>query len=918
MRMPIAISRSARLLGATFALALLAAPAHAADAPFTPRFAQTARGDIAAVGNTLLTCPTATAGCANAQGGVGGTLNNNSWNMTPVNTAGGTNNSSSATVTLPTGATVLWAGLYWGADTSAGAIGVAAPSAAAKGTVSFKVPGGSYQSISAAGADVLTSTSQASRYRAFRDVSALVTAAGAGTYSVADVQTGTGQDRFAGWALFVAYRDNAQAIRRLNVYDGLGTVDSTHTFSTPIAPFHTPATGAVTAKAGLLSFEGDASLATETATFNGQALADALNPANNAMNSTIEAGGTRFTGKSPDYVNQFGLDLDTFANAGALANDQSSATLAFSSTNEYFMPSAFFLVSDEGPATSTGGGPSVGGTAADGTTLSANPGSWNGTGPLTYTYQWERCNAAGNSCHDIAGATQSSYTPTGNDIGSTIRVVVTATNDAGSSTPVTSAATAVTVPTAPSSTAPPSLPAAATQGHTLTADPGTWKGTGTITNTYQWQRCDAAGNNCHDIAGATGRTYTPTADDAGGTLRVVVGASNAVGAGTPVTSAAIPVGAAPPPTNTSAPAVGGSGAQGHALMADPGTWSGTGPVTYTYQWQRCDANGANCQDIAGATDATYVPTGGDVGHTIRAEITATDDGGKTTTVTTTPTAPVAAASDPNDVSGVTGNLTAETSCQQLVGGAKYRRVALAGVGTVRVRAYTTGPALGTSPLRVTTEITGGKAKSVRYTFDGHAIAAAKAARFPAALTPAQLGKVGVHTLKTAVRGSRGAAKSVSMKLATVPCQTLFTAQRWKTTAGAGLRLRIDARTALTQLSFGVPAGLLPKQTAKPRTVGFIRLFVADAAKPIRYPLTLPGRGARSVMLAAKGRPTVTLRRGGLKVTRLPARSGVAEVTLYRVTKLDQATSPRPYTVKVTVTREGAKTQTLSAKPRAPR
>jgi hypothetical protein len=279
---------------------------------------------------------------------------------------------------------------------------------------------------------------------------------------------------------------------------------------------------------------------------------------------------------------------------------------------------------------------------------------------------------------------------------------------------------------------------------------------------------------------------------------------------------------------------------------------------------------------------------------------------------------VQAASDPNDVSGVTGNLTAETSCQQLVGGAKYRRVALAGVGTVRVRAYTTGPALKASPLRLTTEVTGGRARSVRYSFDGKAIAAAKGARFPAALTPSQLGKVGVHTLKTAVKGRRGAARSVSMKLATVPCQTLFTAQRWTTTAGAGLRLRIDARSALRALSFGVPAALLPRQTAGARTVGFIRLFVADAAKPVRYPLTLPARGARTAMLAAQGRPTVTLRRGGLKVAGLPARSGVAEVTLYRVTKLDRATSRRPYTVRVTVSREGATTQTLSAKPKAPR
>jgi Ig domain of plant-specific actin-binding protein len=816
MRTPFAISRSTRLLGATLALALVAAPAHAADTPFAPRFAQTARGDVTAVGNTSMTCPAAAANCAAAQGGAA--YSNNDFTMAYVDAdadATTTLDSSAAAVTLPAGSTVLWAGLYWSGHSSS----------VNRGKVQFKAPGaGSYTQLTAAPADVLSSTTQAARYRAFRDVTAQVAAAGGGTYWVGDVQSTTGTDRFAGWALFVAYRDSAQPVRRLNVYDGLGTVDSTHTFQTTIAPFHTPATGTVTTKAGLLTFEGDAGIASETASFNGHALSDALNPVGNVMNSTIEAGGANFTAKTPNYANQLGMDLDVYANPGALANDQSSASLAFSSTNEYFMPSAFFLVSDEGPATSTGAGPTVGapggGVAHDGETLSADPGTWNGTGTLTYAYQWQRCDANGANCVDIPGATASHYTPTGADVGHTVRVVVTATNEAGTSTPTASTPVAIKASSAPVSATPPVL--------------------------------------------------------------------------------------------------SGPAAQGHPLTADPGNWSVPGPATYTYQWQRCDANGANCVDIAGATDDTYTPSAADVGHTLRAEITATNDAGATST-TTTPSAPVQAASDPGDLAGVAGGLIDQTSCQQLVGGAKYRRVALAGIGTVRVRAYTTGPALRSSPLRLTTEVTGGKAKRVSYQLDGRAIGAANDPRHSATLTPAQLGKVGLHTLRTAVRGRRGAAKTVALTLQTEPCQTLFTAQRWRTTAGAGLRLRVDSRTALTQVSFKVPAALLPARGAKRRAAGSIRLYVGGQAKPLRYKLWLPKKGAAPRMLAGAGKPSVGFRKGRLRVTGLPLRTAAAEVTLHRVSKLDHPTSPRTYAVSARITREGAAAaETLAARPKPPR
>jgi hypothetical protein len=822
--MPAPFSRVVRLLcGCALALALLAAPAQAADAPFTTRFAQTVRGDVSAVGNTLMTCP-ASVSCTAAQGG--GAANNNSFTMAYVDVdgdgVGGTFDSSSAAVSLPAGSTVVWAGLYWAADTSAGTGGAAAPAPGSKDTVKFKVPGGSYQTIVASAGDVLTSSLQSSRYRASHDVTALVAAGGGGAYWVGNVQAGTGQDRFAGWALFVAYRDNAQPIRRLDVYDGLGTVDSGHSFQTTIAPFHTPATGTVTTKAGLLAFEGDAGIASETATFNGQALTDSLNPANNAMNSTIESGGANVTTKTPNYANQLGMDLDVFPGAGALANDQSSASLAFSSTIEYFMPSAFFLVSDEGPATSTGAGPTIGlpaggGAAHDGQTLSADPGSWNGTGTLIYTYQWQRCDANGANCQDIPGATQSTYTPGAADVGGAVRVVVTATNDAGSSAPTVSAPIAVTASSAPVNTAPPAL-------------------TGPVT-------------------------------------------------------------------------------QGQALAAGPGTWSVAGAVSYTYTWQRCDTDGSHCVDIPGATDATYTPGADDVGHALRAVVTATNDAGSTST-TTALSAPVVAAGD--DLGTVAGVLVGETSCQQLVGGAKYRRIQLGGIGTVRVRAYTSGPALKSSPVRLTTEITGGRARSVRYVLDGRAIGAGRGSRHPATLSPLQLGKVGKHTLKTAVRGVRGRAGTVALTLRTVPCQTLFTAQRWRTTAGAGLRLRIDSRTALTKLSFTVPAALLPKQTAKPRAAGFIRLYVGGRVKPVRLNLSLPGRGARPMLLAAAGKPTVSFGRGGLRVSGLPARTAVAEVTLYRVTKVDKATPRLAYTLRASITRTAGMAETLSARPKPPR
>jgi acid phosphatase type 7 len=80
--------------------------------------------------------------------------------------------------------------------------------------------------------------------------------------------------------------------------------------------------------------------------------------------------------------------------------------------------------------------PTISGTATDGSTLSASTGTW-ANAPTSYGYQWQRC--SGSSCSGTGG-TASSYLLTNADVGSTLRVSVTASNAAGSAS-ATSAST---------------------------------------------------------------------------------------------------------------------------------------------------------------------------------------------------------------------------------------------------------------------------------------------------------------------------------------------------------------------------------------------------------------------------------------------------------------------------------------------
>ena len=94
------------------------------------------------------------------------------------------------------------------------------------------------------------------------------------------------------------------------------------------------------------------------------------------------------------------------------------------------------------------------------------------------------------------------------------------------------------------------------------------------------------------------------------------------------------------PRNTVRPTISGTARQGDLLTADPGTWSGAQPMTFAYQWRRCDTNGANCSNIGGATSKTYTLTSADVGNKLRVRVRASNSAGSGT-ATSLPTAVVA-------------------------------------------------------------------------------------------------------------------------------------------------------------------------------------------------------------------------------------------------------------------------------------
>ena len=304
-------------------------------------------------------------------------------------------------------------------------------------------------------------------------------------------------------------------------------------------------------------------------------------------------------------------------------------------------------------------------TFTEGATLTADTSGLtdaDGLDNAAYTYQWVRTPSGGSDA-DISGATSKTYTPVSADVGATLKVKVTVTDDEGHDAMFESTPTAAVV-------AAPTLPEVSvmhggspiTEGGVATFTFTLSKTIGDIPLRVNIRRTETGNmmfpNNLGRsvvVFGPNQTTLTvsyPTVDDdttePNSTVTVEVLERDYYMPGTP-SMASVEVRDDDDSPATGSVTVTGTATEGRTLSADISGITdddGLDNASYVYQWVQTPSGGGDT-DISGATGATYVPVYADAGATLKVRVTVTDDEGHEATFTSAPTSAVAALPRPS-------------------------------------------------------------------------------------------------------------------------------------------------------------------------------------------------------------------------------------------------------------------------------
>lgn len=333
-------ARSAPRRGAAFAylLVLLAAFAGAVQAAPALRAQVVQRGNFLLIGNTLaqdcaVGVPAPIVGTVGACGiNTADTAPDVFWRadspgMGQAQADAGVTAAqarSSAVLQVPPGARITQAYLYWAGNLSSGT----------DTAVTLGRPAGFSAQVTA----IQSFRSGASAYAAVADVTALVVEAGGGVYRVADVDNlalanANNSTVATGWWMVVLYQLDSEPLRQLSLHDGLDLVASGVPVAISVAGFQVPATGN-SASVGVVVLDGDSAGSGDELMFNGSALSDALNPADNFFNGTRGHLGAAVSrvGDLPQLTGSgqglSGLDLDVADVSARLSPAQTSVSVA--------------------------------------------------------------------------------------------------------------------------------------------------------------------------------------------------------------------------------------------------------------------------------------------------------------------------------------------------------------------------------------------------------------------------------------------------------------------------------------------------------------------------------------------------------------------------------------------------------------
>ncbi|HZF54313.1 MAG TPA: DUF3344 domain-containing protein [Polyangiaceae bacterium] len=247
---------------------------------------------------------------------------------------------STAVLTLPSGATVTSAYLYY-----SGRIAAAQPDL----TVTLERPGVFLENLTATDSALVADVGNF--YQSVVDVTALVQTHGSGAYRVSGVESiplsNVNQAVLStGWFMVVIYGRPQDPPRNIALFDGLDTVIDGAPQTATLSGFIVPNAG-FDAKLAVVAYDGDNQSVGDQLLWDGTPLADAVNPADNFFNSSRSFLGAPVSvpGDLPQLTgtpqSMSGIDFDTVNITSLLSTGQTSAVIEATTTGDVYVLGGF-------------------------------------------------------------------------------------------------------------------------------------------------------------------------------------------------------------------------------------------------------------------------------------------------------------------------------------------------------------------------------------------------------------------------------------------------------------------------------------------------------------------------------------------------------------------------------------------------